>query len=184
MEPTAIDAIPSGMLFADWIAQRGCAKSTAYRMRSELGITPERRRRGAVVETWLSQEDADLMTDYAEALSRGLSTAEALAAVGRGGALVESDGRAMLVPMEPDGPPAAGPMDSDGTGEVERLRARLAALRDAVELGAPLTTREAEILLGARPGGSVVVRGRIVAMREVREDGRPFQNRWTLELSG
>jgi hypothetical protein len=182
MEPTAINALPSGILFADWISQRGCAKSTAYRMRSELNIEPERRRRGSQVEVWLSAADQLLMDTYAEALGRGLSTAEALAAVGRTapmesdgpGSIVpmESDGSAALVPVDSDGEPPAGPMESDG--ELQRIRRRLAALRDAIELGAPLSTAEVALLLGARPGGASVTRGRLRAVREAR-------NLWTIE---
>lgn len=175
-----VDATPSGQLFADWIARKGCAKSTAYRMRSELGIEPERRRRGGVVEVWLSQAQADLMTAYADALGRGMSTAEALEAVGHGSAIVETDGARRnpppLVPMESGGAPPE-PMESVGADEKAELgaiRSRLAALRDAVELGAPLTTREAALLLGARPGGDEVARGRILAVREAR-------NCWVLE---
>lgn len=180
METTAVDATPSGCLFADWIARRGCAKSTAYRMRQELGITPEKRRRpGGAIEVWLSAADEALMTAYADALGKGMSTAAALAEVGRSGALVETDGTAPIVPMGSDGPAEADPVETDGgdggDGEaLQRLRSRLAALRDAVELGAPLSTSEAALLLGARPGGGEVLRGRIRAVRLRR-------NLWTLE---
>ena len=175
----AVEAMPSGCLFSDWITRRGCAKSTAYRMRQELGITPEKRRRGAAVEVWLSAGDEVLMTAYAEALGRGLSTVAALEAVGMGrraNALMESDGPSDLVPMESIEPAPADPVESDGTdGEgLILLRRRLAALRDALELGAPLSTAEAALLLGARPGGAEVVRGRIRAVRLRR-------NLWTLE---
>jgi hypothetical protein len=199
MEPAAIDALPSGILFADWISQRGCAKSTAYRMRAELGIEPERRRRGTQVEVWLSAADQLLMDTYAEALGRGLSTAEALVAVGRSGPMdsdgpgsivpMDSDGAGPIVPSEPDEPgavvpvdveiepghePPASPMESDG--ELQRIRRRLAALRDAVELGAPLTTAEVKLLLGgARPKGASVTRGRLRAVRERKS------NLWTIE---
>jgi hypothetical protein len=169
-----VEATPAGLLFADWISDRGCAKSTAYRMRSELGIEPERRRRGGVVEVWLSQQQADLMTAYAEALGRGMSTAEALEAVGHGSAIVETDGARRnpppLVPIEE-------PMESGGAdekAELEVLCARLEALERACRSGAPLTSREAQLLLGARPGGAEVARGRILAVREAR-------NCWTLE---
>ena len=73
--------------------------------------------------------------------------------------------------MESDGPPPADPMESDG---LQHLRRRLAALRDAVDLGAPLSTAEAALLLGARPGGAEVVRGRLRAVRQAR-------NVWTIE---
>jgi hypothetical protein len=179
----AIDATPSGILFADWISQRGCAKSTAYRMRSELGIEPERRRRGSQVEVWIRATDHLLMDAYADALGRGLSTAEALAAVGWTGPMesdgpgsivpTESDGSGAIVPMESDGEPSASPMESDG--KLQRLQHRLAALRDAVELGAPLSTAEVKLLLGgARPKGASFTRGRLRAVR----DGT---NLWTIE---
>lgn len=172
-----VEATPAGLLFADWIAARGCAKSTAYRMRGELGIEPERRRKGGTVEVWLSQEQADLMTAYADALGRGMSTGEALATVGRAHPTMDSplalfggDRRnpASIVPMESSGSHPMEPMESDGTderAELEVIRCRLAALRDAVELGAPVSTREVVRLLGVRPGGDVIERGRIRAVR-------------------
>jgi hypothetical protein len=176
----AVEALPSGCLFSDWITRRGCAKSTAYRMRQELGVIPEKRRRGAAVEVWLSAGDEVLMSAYADALGRGLSTVAALETVGMRGrvtTLVESDGAALAGPMESDGPAPEGPVESDGADLGERLillRRRLAALRDALELGAPLSTAEAALLLGARPGGAEVVRGRIRAVRLGR-------NLWTIE---
>lgn len=171
-----VQAVPAGCLFNDWINRRNCAKSTAYRMRSELGIVCEKRRRGGAVEVWLSADDEALLTAYADALAGGLSVADALAAVGRSGALVESDGAGLIVPMEPDGTAADDPVESDGTAAetLQHLRLRLAALRDALELGAPLSTAETALLLGARPGGGEVVRGRIRAVRLRR-------NLWTLE---
>jgi len=173
MESAALPADPSGCLFADWIARRGCAKSTAYKWRAELCITPEKRRRGSAVEVWLSAEDEALLDAYAEALGRGLTTPDALAAVGRSAAIVpsESIGHGALIPMESDGPPPADPMESDG---LQHLRRRLAALRDAVDLGAPLSTAEVGLLLGARPGGAEVLRGRLRAVRQAR-------NVWTIE---
>lgn len=170
MESAAIPADPSGSLFANWIAAKGIAKSTGYKWRSELGITPEKRRRGAAIEVWLTAEDQQLLEDYAEALSRGLTTRDALAAVGRP-APMESIGQGALVPIEPIGHPPAAPIEPIG---LEQLRWRLAALRDAVELGAPLSTAEVALLLGARPGGAEVVRGRLRAVRQSR-------NVWTIE---
>lgn len=184
MESAALEATPAGCLFTDWIERNKISKSTAYKWRSELGIEPEKRRKGTKVEVWLSAADEALLGAYSEALGRGMTTAQALAAVGRT-APMESDRTAALVPMESggllrtapmesDGLVPAGPMESDGAQQIEQLRARLAALRDAVELGAPLTTAEVSALLGARPGGSEVVRGRLRAVREAR-------NCWTIE---
>jgi hypothetical protein len=184
MESAALEATPAGCLFADWIQRKGVSKSTAYQWRSALGIKPEKRRVGTRVEVWLSAADEALLDAYGEALGRGLPVADALAAVGCSSPM-ESDGSAALVPMdstgisrtdpmESDGIQAPGPMESDGVRQLEQLRTRLAALRDAVELGAPLTTAEVSALLGARPGGAEVVRGRLRAVREAR-------NCWTIE---
>jgi hypothetical protein len=194
MESTAIDATPAGCLFSDWIARRGVSKSTAYGWRAVLGIETERRRAGTKVEVWLSGEQEQLLNAYGDALARGLSAAAALEAVGRPILPLESDGMAGLVPVESSGivpveratlvpvdatepepePEPAAPVESDGVQRTLTLRRRLAALRDAVELGAPLSTAEVSLLLGARPGGDVVVRGRLRAVRERR-------NVWTIE---
>jgi hypothetical protein len=185
MESTAIDATPAGCLFSDWIARRGVSKSTAYGWRAFLGIETERRRVGTRIEVWLSAEQEALMNAYGDALARGLSAHAALEAVGRPILPLESDGAAGLVPvessglagvapLESDGPEPAAPVESDGVQRTLTLRRRLAALRDAVELGAPLSTAEVSLLLGARPGGDVVVRGRLRAVRERR-------NVWTIE---
>jgi hypothetical protein len=182
-----VEATPAGLLFADWISDRRCAKSTAYRMRSELGIEPERRRRGGVVEVWLSQQQADLMTAYAEALGRGMSTAEALEAVGHGSAIVETDGARRnpppLVPMESAGASPSEPMESGGAdekAELEALCARLEALERACRSGAPLTTREAELLLGAHPcRAAELTGGRITATKTHARLGH--WNCWVLE---
>jgi hypothetical protein len=185
MESAAIPATPSGCLFADWIARKGVSKSTAYAWRSALKIEPQRRRAAGRVEVWLSAEQEALLDSYAEAMKDGATVAQALAAVGlpavpvdstgaAGLVPVESAGLAGLTPVESDGPPPAVPVESDGIQQLEQLRARLAALRDAVELGAPLSTAEATLLMGARPGGGVVVRGRLRAVREAR-------NCWTIE---
>ena len=183
MESAAVEATPSGCLFPEWITNRGVSKSTAYQWRAALGIKPEKRRVGARVEVWLSAADEQLMDAYGDALAN-MPPAEALAKVGRA-TPVESDGTSALIPvesggigrldpMESDGTQVAAPVESDGTQRVEQLRHRLAALRDAVEMGAPLSTAEVALLLGARPGGDEVVRGRLRAVREAR-------NCWTIE---
>lgn len=181
MDSTALAATPSGELFSDWIQRRGVSKSTAYGWRSALGIEPERRRVGSRVEVWLTDSQVALLDAYGEALARGLSASEALAAVGGPASPMDSSGPTGIVPMESTG---LAPMDSDGVhwndpadsddSRLQRLHARLAALRDAVELGAPLSTTEVALLLGARPGGDQVVRGRLRAVRERR-------NVWTIE---
>ena len=181
MESAALEATPAGCLFSTWIEKTGISKSTAYKWRSDLGIEPIKRRTGTKVEVWLSFQDETLLEAYAEALGDGLPVPEALARVGRA-APMESIGSGGIVPMESTGINQPAPMESDGIGRtapvdsdgIQRLAARLAALRDAVDLGAPLSTAEVSLLLGARPGGDEVVRGRLRAVREAR-------NCWTIE---
>jgi hypothetical protein len=175
----ALQAMPDGVLFSDWIKQQGISKSTAYKWRNELRITPDRRRRGTKVEVWLTAGQQALMERYAGELARGLTTTEALKHVGIDP--MESDGGHGIVPTEPVGIQWStpepdvfqSPADSDGD-QLDLLRARLAALRDAVDLGAPLTSSEVGLLLGARPGRNEVVRGRLKAIRHRR-------NVWTIE---
>lgn len=68
----------SGILFSDWISQRHISRSTAYRMRSELGITPQKRRNGRSIEVWLTSDQEALMNAYANALDSGLKMRDAL----------------------------------------------------------------------------------------------------------
>ena len=60
MAPGADDATPSGVLVSDWIATRGCAKSSAYKWLGILGIRPRREvnRATGKVESWLTDEQA------------------------------------------------------------------------------------------------------------------------------
>jgi hypothetical protein len=184
MESAALDAMPSGCLFADWIEQKKISKSTAYKWRSDLGIKPDKRRVGTRVEVWLSAADEALLGQYAELMARDMTVPEALAALGRSvpvepiGATaivpVEPTGISAIVPAESDGAQGTAPVESDGVRQLEQLRTRLAALRDAAELGAPLTTAEVSVLLGARAGGVEVVRGRLRAVKQ-------SHNCWTIE---
>jgi hypothetical protein len=58
--------------------------------------------------------------------------------------------------------------EDDAYDALELLGKRLRALRDAVELGAPLTTREVRLLLGANPGAEQVTRAGVNARRLAR----------------
>jgi|LakMenE01Jun11ns_1017448.scaffolds.fasta_scaffold9368369_1 hypothetical protein len=73
----------------------------------------------------------------------------------------------MIGPRRPGSEPTATPpkpseatTDSadDDREQLETLALQLQALGDAVELGAPLTTRQVCLLLAARPGGDRVTR--------------------------
>lgn len=101
----------------------------------------------------------ELVTSYARHRGAYLSAAEALAAVGRGALVVT--------------PPAAPPKPSEATADsadddreqLETLALQLQALGAAVDLGAPLTTRQVRLLLGARPGGDRDTRAGIEARK-------------------
>ena len=163
LAPLAMDG---GLSFAEWIDREGLSKSTGYKyatalaVRRPLRLNPATGRR----EPWLLQADAELMTAYARALREGAKPAEALALVGRGA----------LVPTTPATTPAEStePADSaDDRDRLELLSLRLGALRDAVELGAPLSRADAAALLGVVPGAGVgesVTRGAIEAQHLAR----------------
>ena len=62
-------------------------------------------------------------------------------------------------------------LDNQGSGDAEQLRQlrqRLELTALAIETGAPLSTTEVSLLLGARPGSEKVERGGLVARRVSR----------------
>jgi hypothetical protein len=153
-----------GVSFAAWIDREGLARSTAYQRASELGIRRAQRQNPETgkVEPWLSQDDAEALTAYARMLREGVKPAEALTALGRGS----------IVPAAPDpqNPPESTEPPAD-FGRLELLALRMRALRDAVELGAPLSRSDAAALLGVVPGAGVgesVTRGGIEAQHLAR----------------
>lgn len=162
MDSGALQAIPDGILFAEWIEQQGISKSTAYKWRSELGITTEKRRIGSRVEVWLTAEQQELLERYAEELGRGVTTATALQRLG----ITPSDSGA-LQQTAPSGSVALQripPSETDGG----QLNARLEAAERAIRSGLGLTTAEATWILGVRPGSSPITRGGITATRTGR----------------
>ena len=154
-ELAPLEALPDGQQVAEVHEALGLSKSTLYKYAGELAIKPQTHRGKA----WLSGAEVELLTAYARHRGARLSAAEALAAVGRGALVVT--------------PPAAPPKPSEATAvsadddreQLETLALQLQALGDAVELGAPLTTRQVRLLLGARPGGDRVTRAGIAARK-------------------
>jgi len=166
LAPLAMDG---GLSFAEWIDREGLSRSSGYKYATALGVRRPLRLNPATgrSESWLVQADAEIMTLYARALREGARPAEALALVGRGA----------LVPAAP-GPALTESTDStdstdsaDDRDRLELLSLRLRALRDAVELGAPLSRADAAALLGVVPGavvGESVTRGAIEAQHLAR----------------
>lgn len=171
-QPQALAAIPDGTPLDQWIEREGCSRSSAYKWIRELGIEttmaadpddPRKQR------AWLSTGQADQLSAYAKH-RKGKRIGE----VRIGDVMTVSRAPLPLVPMVPPGwaPSAETADDADTVDDereaVELLALRLRALKDAVELGAPLSTREVRLLLGARPGGDRVTRAGIEARREAR----------------
>jgi hypothetical protein len=137
-----------GMPFAAWMEREGLARSTAYQRAAELGIRRAQRHNPETgrPDPWLSQADAEALTAYARMLREGVRPAEAVAALGRG----------VIVPTVADAPESTESTDTSADyGRLELLALRMRALRDAVELGAPLSRADAAALLGVVPGAGV-----------------------------
>jgi hypothetical protein len=138
-----------GMPFAAWMEREGLARSTAYQRASELGIRRAQRHNPETgrPDPWLSQADAEALTAYARMLREGVRPAEAVAALGRG----------VIVPaVAEQSPESTESTDTPADyGRLELLALRMRALRDAVELGAPLSRADAAALLGVVPGAGV-----------------------------
>ena len=67
------------VLVSDWIASRGCAKSSAHKWLGNVGIRPrsEVNRATGKVESWLTNSEASILTAYVDALDLGCKSAEA-----------------------------------------------------------------------------------------------------------
>ncbi len=150
-----LDALPDGQLVAEVLEALGISKSTAYKYLGELQIKPQTYR----AKAWLSGAGVELLSTYARHRGARLSAAEALAAVGRGALVVSPSAAA------PELSEASAESADDDREQLETLALQLQALGDAVELGAPLTTRQVRLLLGARPGGDHVIRAGIEARK-------------------
>ncbi len=102
-----------------------------------------------------------------QALAQGLAPEQALACLGLG--LLQ---RISLEREEWSPAWEAAGGESEGAAR-QQLRERLELTALALNTGAPLSTAEVSLLLGARPGGEVVERGNLRARRLSR-------NVWTL----
>jgi hypothetical protein len=151
----AIETAPSGIRLSAWVAQAPISRATAYQLIRLLGITPGKAAApgSRVPVSYLSADDQARM-DAAAARIAGGTPISALATA-----------------LAPRSAPDESADDQETTGQPpgpELLLARLEAIERAVHTGAPLTTPEVEWMLGARPGASVVTRGRLTATRHIR----------------
>lgn len=158
-ESASVAAVPDGMTVAQAMAELGLGKTALYQRMRQLGIQPTPHGGRA----YLSSEQVESLRTFSKAAALARQPAAALLAMAASASQQ----------AEPDGAHSANG-EQDERERLELLQLRLRVLREAVELGGPLTTAEVALLLGARPGGNEVIRGRVAAVREGRDC-------WTLE---
>jgi len=93
-----------------------------------------------------------------EATAQGIKPEQALALIGLG--LMQR-----LSGAESSTGWSWGESDDSAGADLTALRQRLDLIQLALQTGAPLSTAEVSVLLGARPGGDVVERGGLRARR-------------------
>jgi hypothetical protein len=115
--------------------------------------------------------DSSPMPDWlAQAVEQGVKPEQALAFIGLGLMRRMADGGADL-------PWIWSEEEDGGTADLTALRQRLELVRLALDTGAPLSTAEVTLLMGARPGAGEVQRGGLRARRLSR-------NVWKLSRAG
>ncbi|TWB87699.1 hypothetical protein FB106_12034 [Synechococcus sp. Ace-Pa] len=159
-------AVLDGMQLSAWWESRAVPRSTAFKLVKIAGIEPGKVRaegsRSPV--SFLDQGQVEAL----DALHRQLQNGATLAQLE--GALTT------LRRPEPAQDINPAPLPEEASAMAQAVLSRLKAGRLALETGLPLTTAEVGWLLGARPGGDSVARGRAIARRLAR-------NVWTLEPS-
>ncbi len=108
---------------------------------------------------------------HRDAQAKGTKPSEALALIGRGPMVAPPQVPGWMLPSgwEPMAlEPGTADCEVDAYDSLERLVKRLRALRDAVALGAPLTTHEVCLLLGTNPVAEQMTRAGLSARRLAR----------------
>ena len=153
----AVDAVPDGITLSELVTQLPLSRASVFEVIKALGVTTSRGPgpggRGRVA--WLSAGDAQRVSEAAHAVHRREIRISDLA-----------QGRPSLATPQtlPAAPPAASAESGDRV-DAARLQARLRAAELAISSGLGLTTAEAAWILGAKPAGAMVTRGRVVAIR-------------------
>lgn len=154
---------PSGFLLkrGQPLARTGTADTFASRPLRITAVAPK------------SSSTVNPTTTFSEwisgAIEQGVKPEQALAVVGLGLMRGMASTGAELPLLELDA-------EVEGSATVSTLKGRLEAISLAVQTGAPLTTQEVTLLLGARPGTAVVRRAGLTAQRLSR-------NVWQLSRS-
>ena len=153
----AVDAVPDGITLSELVTQLPLSRASVFEVIKALGVTTSRGPgpggRGRVA--WLSAGDAQRVSEAAHAVHRREIRISDLA-----------QGRPNLATPQtlPAAPPAASAESGDRV-DAARLQARLRAAEMAISSGLGLTTAETAWILGAKPAGAMVTRGRVVAIR-------------------
>jgi hypothetical protein len=154
----AADAVPDGVRLAELIESLPLSRGSVFELVKALGIEtakgPGPQGRGRVA--WLCAADAHQLTQAAHEVAAGRRRISDFSA-----ALVA---RPQTPPTLPTLSDAASPDSADGAGLLQRIE----AAERAVSTGFPLSTAELAWIIGARPGGPVVVRGGLRAERVAR----------------
>jgi hypothetical protein len=123
----------------------------------------------AQAETLPAEEPQTAAAEWmAQAAAQGVKPEQALALIGLG--LMRKMG------VGQDAPWVWSEAEDGGQADLAALRQRLELTQLALNTGAPLSTAELTVLLGARPGGATVERGGLRARRLSR-------NVWKLSRS-
>jgi hypothetical protein len=153
----AVDAVPDGITLSELVTQLPLSRASVFEVIKALGVTTSRGPgpggRGRVA--WLSAGDAQRVSEAAHAVHRREIRISDLA-----------QGRPSLATPQtlPAAPPAASAESGDRV-DAARLQARLRGAELAISSGLGLTTAEAAWILGAKPAGAMVTRGRVIASR-------------------
>jgi hypothetical protein len=154
------------MQLSAWWESRAVPRSTAFKLVRIAGIEPGKVRvdgsRSPV--SFLNQQQVAAMDALHGKLQQGATLAQLEGAL------------APLRHPEPSQDTEPAPLPEEADAMAQDVLRRLRAGRLALETGLPLSTAETAWLLGARPGGDAVTRGRVTARRHAR-------NCWTLEPS-
>ncbi len=128
------------------------------------------------LETMSPPPSPGLPESMAQALQQGLSPEQALAVLGLGWMRQLSES-ARPHPWTWQEAPSSPPEAEGANVDLITLRQRLELTKLAIDTGAPMSTAEVTLLLGARPGADLVERGGLVARRLRR-------NLWVLSRGG
>jgi hypothetical protein len=152
-------AVPDGMTLSSWWELRRVPRSTAFKLVKIAGIEPGKvRMEGSrsPVSFLNAQQVGQLDALHQQMEQHGKSLAQlenALATVRR---------------PEPSQAAAEPPAAPVGPAQSRDVLKRLQVGQLAIETGMPLSKAEIAWLIGARPGGDVVTRGRVTARRTGR----------------